>query len=27
VVVQAGSGHDLLDGTAMIARELLGDFD
>lgn len=23
VVVQAGSGHDLLDGTAMIARELL----
>ncbi|AWH48622.1 hypothetical protein C1925_05400 [Stenotrophomonas sp. SAU14A_NAIMI4_5] len=25
VVVQAGSGHDLLDGTAMIARELLGD--
>jgi len=23
VVVQAGSGHDLLDATAMIARELL----
>ena len=25
VVVQAGSGHDLLDGTAMIARSLLAN--
>lgn len=25
VVVQAGSGHDLLDATAMIARELLDE--
>lgn len=25
VVVQAGSGHDLLDATAMIARALLGE--
>ena len=25
VVVQAGSGHDLLDGVAMMARERLED--